>query len=215
MTDQIGDLLGHVPVIPILTFPTNEGLGDVLPLADVLAESGLRVIEVTLRTSAGLSAIERLRQQRPELIVGAGTVWSPSDYSLACEHGAQFVVSPGTTDELFTHAANAPVPWLPGGQTVTELARIHHAGFRWAKFFPAEASGGVAAAGAIGDVLPALQLCATGGIDGDNAADYLALPNIACVAGSWVAPARLIAARDWAGIAALARAAANYSRGAA
>ena len=112
----------------------------------------------------------------------------------------------------FAHATKALVPWLPGGQTVTELARIQQAGYGWAKFFPAEASGGVATAAAIGDVLPALQLCATGGIHADNAQGYLALPNVACVAGSWVAPARLIAARDWQGIATLARAAASYSR---
>ncbi len=209
MTDQIGDILDHAPVIAVVTLAE---LDDVLPLADALADGGLGVIEVTLRTAAGLSAITELRQKRPNLIVGAGTVWNPSDYALASEHGAQFVVSPGTTDELFAHAANASVPWLPGGQTVTELARIQHAGYGWAKFFPAEASGGVAAAAAIGDVLPALKLCATGGIHAGNAVDYLALPNVACVAGSWVAPARLIAARDWSGIASLARAAAHYSR---
>ena len=209
MTDELGDILDHAPVIAIVTL---ADLDDVLPLADALADGGLGVIEVTLRTAAGLSAIAELRQKRPNLIVGAGTVWNPSDYVLASEHGAQFVVSPGTTDELFAHAANASVPWLPGGQTVTELARIQQAGYGWAKFFPADASGGVAAVVAIGDVLPALKLCATGGIHAGNAQDYLALPNVACVAGSWVAPARLIAARDWPAITTLARATANYSR---
>jgi 2-dehydro-3-deoxyphosphogluconate aldolase/(4S)-4-hydroxy-2-oxoglutarate aldolase len=215
LTDAIGEILEKAPVVPILTLvgEATRTLDDVLPLADALVEGGLRVIEVTLRTPVGLPAIERLRERRPELVIGAGTIWNASDYALACERGAQFLVSPGTTDALFAHAANSSVPWLPGGQTVTELARIQHAGFGWAKFFPAEAVGGVATAAAIGDVLPALRLCVTGGINQGNAAGYLGLPNVACVAGSWVAPARLITARDWPGIAALARTAAECAVG--
>jgi Entner-Doudoroff aldolase len=206
MTDAT-EVLGSTRVIPLITIDRSN---DVLAVADALLDGGLSTLEVALRTPAGLSAIERLRRERPELTVGAGTVWTPEQFEGAVGHGAQFVVSPGTTDALFAHAQRASVAWLPGGQTVSELARIHQAGYSLAKFFPAEAAGGISSVAAVGDVLPGLELCPTGGIDATRAGRYLALPNVRCVAGSWIAPRAAIEARQWAAIATRARAAASY-----
>lgn len=202
MTSNARSVLDTARVIPVVSF---DAIDDVLPLADALLAGDLRWVEVTLRTPVGLPAIERLVSARPELVVGAGTVWSPTAYAAACEAGAAFVVSPGTNDALFAHAPRAAVPWLPAGQTVTELGRIHEAGYDLAKFFPAEAMGGIDAVTMFADVLPDLMLCPTGGLNADIAARYLALANVFCVAGSWVAPRALIRARDWGAVTARAR----------
>lgn len=202
MSGHAGVVLEGFRVIPVVSF---DALDEVLPVADALLAGGLTILEVTLRTATGLPAIEHLRSARPELTVGAASVWDPEQFTASCAAGAAFVVSPGTTDALFAHAPGAKVPWLPGGATITELGRIRAAGYGLAKLFPAAAIGGLAMAAAIADVLPDIKLCPTGGLDAESADRYLAQPNVACVAGSWVAPRELIRTRDWPAITARAR----------
>lgn len=197
------------PVIPVLTI---ERAGDAAALARALVAGGLPVLEVTLRTPAALDAIREMAAI-PGAIVGAGTVITPDDVAAAREAGARFAVSPGATDALLAACESADLPLLPGAATASEAMRLLARGYGMLKFFPAEASGGAAALKALGAPLPAITFCPTGGVGPGNAADYLALANVACVGGSWVAPRAAIEAGDWAAIEALARAAAALPRG--
>ncbi|MBX6425934.1 MAG: bifunctional 4-hydroxy-2-oxoglutarate aldolase/2-dehydro-3-deoxy-phosphogluconate aldolase [Variibacter sp.] len=202
-------LVTRAPVIPVLTV---DRVADAVPLARALVAGGLPVLEVTLRTPAALEAIAAIAAAMPQAIVGAGTVTEPKDVAEAVEAGARFLVSPGTPAELAAAMADAPVPCLPGCATVAEAMALAARGFSVLKFFPAEASGGVRWLKAVAAPLPALRFCPTGGIDGGNAADYLALPNVAAVGGSWVAPRDALAAGDFARITELARQAAALGR---
>lgn len=193
--------LSENPIIPVISIQQAE---DALPLATALAEGGLRVIEITLRTEAALPAIERIAAALPEISVGAGTILNPQQFDRAVEHGAQFIVSPGTTDALLNHGIHQSVPYLPGIQTVSELMRGINAGYEFFKFFPAASAGGVAAIRALSAPFEGIQFCPTGGITADNAGDYLNLNNVACVGGTWLAPRELIEAGDWPAITRLA-----------
>ncbi|MEZ5851117.1 MAG: bifunctional 4-hydroxy-2-oxoglutarate aldolase/2-dehydro-3-deoxy-phosphogluconate aldolase [Hyphomicrobiaceae bacterium] len=196
--------LSRVRVVPVLTIATaEEGVG----LARALCAGGLDAIEVTLRTPAALDAMRAIRAEVPEARVGAGTVLTPEQGRDAILAGAQFIVSPGMTPRLIEAAESWPVPFLPGAVTASEAMALSDLGYRVLKFFPAESCGGAAALKALAAPLAGIAFCPTGGIAADNAGDYLALPNVAAVGGSWVAPARLVAARDWDGITALARSA--------
>jgi 2-dehydro-3-deoxyphosphogluconate aldolase/(4S)-4-hydroxy-2-oxoglutarate aldolase len=198
----IDDIVGLAPVIPVLTV---EDIAHAVPLARALSAGGLRVLEITLRTPAALAVIEAMRKAVPEAVVGVGTLTRPSDFAAADRAGAQFGVSPGLTPELASAARGARFPLLPGVMTPTELMAARSAGFSVLKLFPAQQAGGLGMLQALGAPFPDVRFCPTGGISRATAADFLALPNVACVGGSWVAPRAMMASGDWAGIEALAR----------
>lgn len=191
------------PIIPVLVV---EDPAKARPLAQALVDGGLPALEVTLRTPAALEVIREMAQVKGG-IVGAGTLITPDDVTAAVEAGARFGVSPGATDALLDACEAAGLPLLPGAATATEAMRLLARGYDMLKFFPAEASGGAPALKAIGAPLPQISFCPTGGVSPANAANYLSLPNVICAGGSWVAPADLVAAEDWAAITALAKAA--------
>lgn len=205
---QLRALCAGIPVIPVIVLSDPRRAE---PLARALVAGGLPMLEVTLRTPAALEVI-RIMAQVPGAIVGAGTVLTPTDVYRAQQAGATFAVSPGLTDGLAESATDAALPLLPGAATATEAMQAADRGYGMLKFFPAEAAGGVAMLRSLGGPLPALSFCPTGGITADNAPAYLALPNVACVGGTWLAPEPLMAAGDWAGIEARARAAAALAR---
>ena len=184
------------PVVPVLVIDDAE-------LAAALVTGGLPALEVTLRTPAALDAIREMAAVEGG-VVGAGTLLTPADVIAAKEAGALFGVTPGTTERLIDAALDAELPLLPGAATATEALILLERGFTVQKFFPAEASGGVAALKAIGAPIPQVRFCPTGGVTLANAPEYLALSNTICVGGSWVAPKELVRRGDWRGIAALA-----------
>jgi ATP-dependent Clp protease ATP-binding subunit ClpC len=190
-------------VVPVLTLEDPDIAVD---LARALAAGGLPLIEITLRTPAALTVVRRLAEL-PEVVVGAGTVLTPVQGRDAVAAGAKFLVSPGVTPALVDAAEGWGVPYLPGVATAGEAMALAAHGYRVLKFFPAESSGGATALKALAAPLADLVFCPTGGIDAAKAAAYLTLPNVVAVGGSWVAPDRLVKARDWAAITALARAA--------
>ncbi len=202
----LADALRRARVIPVLTIGSA---GDGVEIARALVAGGLSTIEVTLRTPAALESMRQIRAEVPDARVGAGTVLTPEQGRDALLAGAQFIVSPGMTPQLIEAAHSWPVPFLPGAVTASEAMALSDLGYRVLKFFPAEATGGVAALKALAAPLQSISFCPTGGIDAGNVASYLALPNVAGVGGSWVAPAKLVDKRDWAGITALAQAAAQ------
>lgn len=197
-------LCRKAPVIPVLVI---EDAAHAAPLAEALIAGGLTVLEVTLRTPAALDAIAAMSAV-PGGIVGAGTVLTPDDVRAAQDAGAQFAVSPGATDRLLDACEAAGLPILPGAATASEAMRLLERGYGVQKFFPASAIGGAPALKALGGPLPQVRFCPTGGIDTANAADYLALDNVLCVGGSWVAPRQLVQKGEWAAITGLARQAA-------
>ena len=203
--DTLAATLGRGPVIPVIVV---ENLAHAVPLAQALVAGGLTVLEVTLRTPVALEAIALMRAALPDAIVGVGTVLHAEQLHAAAEAGASFAVSPGLTDALATAALAQAVPLLPGIATVSEAMAARERGLRHLKFFPAEAAGGAKFLSSLASVIPDLAFCPTGGIGPANAGSYLALPNVACVGGSWMIPKDKILAGDWAGITALAAAAA-------
>ncbi len=176
-------LLARAPVIPVVVLDDAERA---VPLARSLVDAGMPVIEITLRTPAALEAIELIAAEVPEAWVGAGTVTSPSHADDALAAGAQFLVSPGTTPRLLDALEDSGVPFLPGVATASDIIALLERGITAAKFFPAEASGGVAALRAFAGPFPQVSFCPTGGIDAAKAPGYLALGNVACVGGSWM-----------------------------
>ncbi|MCE8545342.1 bifunctional 4-hydroxy-2-oxoglutarate aldolase/2-dehydro-3-deoxy-phosphogluconate aldolase [Ruegeria pomeroyi] len=197
------------PIVPVLVI---DDAAHARPLAEALVAGGLPALEVTLRTPAALEAI-RIMAQVPGGVVGAGTLVTPEDVRAAKAAGARFGVSPGATDRLLAACEAEGLPLLPGAATASEAMRLLERGYDMLKFFPAEASGGAPALKAIGAPLPQIGFCPTGGVSPQNAESYLSLPNVVCAGGSWVAPKNMVAAGDWAGIEALARAAAALGRG--
>lgn len=197
------------PVIPVIII---ERLEHAVPLARALCAGGVCVLEVTLRTAVALAAIEAIRQAVPEAVVGVGTLTRPEDFTAAASAGAQFGVSPGLTPALAHAAKSVRFPLLPGVMTPAEViaARLH--GFSALKLFPAQQAGGVGMLKALASPFGDVVFCPTGGITRVTAAEYLAQPNVACVGGSWLAPAELLNKGDWAGIETLAREAAALSR---
>ena len=199
---QSADILRRAPVIPVLTIDDFE---IAVPLARALCDGGLSVIEVTLRTKAALAAIAAIAVEVPDCIVGAGTVVRHVDAAFAIGAGAKFLVSPGTDPVLAETFTEIEIPVVPGCATVSEAMVLSDLGFEVLKFFPAEASGGAAWLKAVAAPLPHIRFCPTGGIDMSNAGDYLALPNVIAVGGSWVVPQEALAAKDFARIRTLAR----------
>jgi 2-dehydro-3-deoxyphosphogluconate aldolase/(4S)-4-hydroxy-2-oxoglutarate aldolase len=205
----IAEILRLSPVMPVVTIEDAAGAAD---LARALVRGGIKVIEVTLRTPQALAAIEAIAAGVPEICVGAGTVMSPDDLNLAANAGAAFAISPGATRELLAAGANFRIPYLPAVATATELMSGLAAGFRYFKLFPANVVGGIQALKAFHGPFAEARFCPTGGINLQTASAYLDLPNVLCVGGSWLTPADLLKARDWAGIESLAREAAGLRR---
>ena len=194
-------LMRLAPVIPVLTIDRIE---DAVPLAQALVKGGLRVLEVTLRTPTALQSIAAIAKSVPEAVIGAGTIRTPDHARQACDHGAQFLVSPGTTSALITCFGALNLPVLPGCSTISEAMELAEAGFHCLKFFPAEAAGGIPYLKSLSGPLPDLRFCPTGGIDLQKAPHWLALPNVLCVGGSWVTPADALRDKNWEHITQLA-----------
>ncbi|MEU0284465.1 MULTISPECIES: bifunctional 4-hydroxy-2-oxoglutarate aldolase/2-dehydro-3-deoxy-phosphogluconate aldolase [unclassified Streptomyces] len=199
-------VLGLAPVVPVVVI---EDAADAVPLARALVAGGLPAIEVTLRTPAAPDAIRAIAGEVPGAVVGAGTVITPEQVTGAVAAGARFLVSPGWTDVLLAAMRASGVPFLPGASTASEVMALLERGVREMKFFPARAAGGTAFLKSLAGPLPQARFCPTGGIGPDTAPEYLALPNVGCVGGSWMLPGDAVAARDWDRVERLAREAAG------
>jgi 2-dehydro-3-deoxyphosphogluconate aldolase/(4S)-4-hydroxy-2-oxoglutarate aldolase len=198
--------LDLAPILPVVVLQDAESA---VPLAGALVEGGLSAIEVTLRTPAALDAIARIAAELPDAVVGAGTITTPRQADEAAAAGARFLVSPGSTPVLLDAMAATGLPFLPGTSTVSEVLGVLERGLTAMKFFPAEAAGGTAYLKAVAGPLPEARFCPTGGITPATAPEYLALPNVGCVGGSWLTPADVVARKDWDQIAKLAAEAAG------
>ena len=196
------DIASHGPVIPVIVIDRVE---DALPLAEALLAGGVKVLEVTLRTAAGLPAIEAIARNLPEAVVGVGTVLNADDARRASEAGARFAVSPGYTSEVGGACKDLNLPLLPGVATSSEIMAALADGFSFLKLFPAEAAGGIPLLKAWASPFGQVSFCPTGGISQVTAPNYLALPNVRCVGGSWLTPADAMRQGDWERITQLAR----------
>ena len=196
----------------VLCVLTVDSVQQALSCARALADGGLTAIELTLRTPVAIDAIAAIRHDLPQLAIGAGTVLEPAQVAAVEAAGGQFLVSPGVSPALLDALAASPLPAVPGAATPSELMALHARGFHVAKWFPAAMLGGVAMLKAIQGPLPQMKLCANGGIDASSAADYLALPNVLCVGGSWMVPKEWLAAGAWDKVAAAAKEAAGIVR---
>lgn len=205
---KIDAILKISPVMPIMVIEDASTAGEV---ANALFEGGVKVAEVTLRTPAALDAIREMKRAAPEMCIGAGTVLTSRDVGQAINAGAEFLVTPGITGSLLDALQAATMPCLPGACTPSEVASLMLRGGIRQKFFPAEPSGGAAWVAAMQGPFPSVTFCPTGGISRELAPEYLRLPNVACVGGSWVAPAKAIAAHNWTLIADNARAVMDMS----
>ncbi|MBU2886456.1 bifunctional 4-hydroxy-2-oxoglutarate aldolase/2-dehydro-3-deoxy-phosphogluconate aldolase [Gilvimarinus agarilyticus] len=210
MSLTIDEILKLAPVVPVIVI---EDLEDAVPLAQALYDGGLKVLEITLRTPVALDAIKAMVKALPEdAVIGSGTVVTPEDLQASIDAGCKFMVSPGTTPALIEAAKKSPIPLLPGIASPSEAMNLYTQGFKHLKFFPAEAAGGVPMVKSIGGPLPQITFCPTGGINLEKAPTYLALPNVACVGGTWTTPKNLITEKKWDDIEALAREAASLER---
>jgi 2-dehydro-3-deoxyphosphogluconate aldolase/(4S)-4-hydroxy-2-oxoglutarate aldolase len=207
-TYSIEQIVDIAPVIPVLVL---EDAGTALMVGEALLEGGLPVLEITLRTPAALECIRTLSRLKG-VVVGAGTVLSPDQLSASLDAGASFAVSPGSTPHLVEAALKARVPYLPGVANASEAMMLAEQGLSHLKFFPAEALGGTKHLASLASPLPHIRFCPTGGITQENAKNWLSLPNVCCVGGSWVAPADAIRLRDTKRITSLAREAASLRK---
>ena len=201
-TQQIDLICASAPVIPVLTLDNAE---QAIGIGKALVDGGLIVLEITLRSAYGLTAIKQLKHALPNAIIGAGTVITPEQYDACIEAGADFIVSPGFTAELLHHGSQSTVPLLPGIASVSEAMQGMALGYRRFKLFPAAVVGGVDFLKAIGGPISELKFCPTGGIKPTNAADYLALDNVMCVGGTWLTPAEAVQQGNWQAIEELAK----------
>jgi len=210
-SEMLGPIVAGVSVIPVVVL---DSAAAAVPLATALVAGGLKVIEITLRTGAALEAIKAIAGEVEGAVVGAGTVLSKGQFVASEKAGARFAVSPGVSPDVLAAAADSAIPLMPGAATASEVMTLMDEGYTIQKFFPAEPAGGLAYLKALSAPLPDISFCPTGGIDLRNAPAYLALPNVVCVGGSWVAPKQAIAAGDWSRIERLAREAAALGRAA-
>jgi len=201
-TDRLLGLLAGQPVIPVLKI---DDVAHAVPLARALASGGLRVIEITLRTDSALESIRRVAAEVEDAVVGAGTILNGRQFDQAAQAGSRFIVSPGLSASVLSAAKSSFVPLLPGAITPGEMMTALENDIDFLKFFPAEQAGGAAFLKALASPFAGLRFCPTGGVSQKNVRDYLGLPNVVCVGGSWVAPDDKLKAGDWAGIEALAR----------
>lgn len=206
LNGALSEALRSATVVPVLTIDDPDIGVDV---ARALHRGGLNLIEITLRTPAAVEVIRRIAADVRDVNVGAGTVLDPDDAAKVIAAGARFIVSPGMTPRLLEAAETWQVPFLPGAATASEAMALADLGYRVLKFFPAVPAGGVAYLKSLAAPLSGVTFCPTGGIDAGNAADFLALPNVAAVGGSWVAPAKEVGAKDWLAVSALAHQAAS------
>jgi 2-dehydro-3-deoxyphosphogluconate aldolase/(4S)-4-hydroxy-2-oxoglutarate aldolase len=206
---QAAEVLALSPVMPVVVI---DDAAQAEPLARAILAGGIRTIEVTLRTPAAFDAIRAIATNVPEMIVGAGTVLTAADMGQAIEAGAKYALSPGGTPKLMKAARKMSIPFIPGVATASEIMRGLSQGYTHFKFFPAEQLGGAAALKSLSAPLPNARFCPTGGITPEKAPAYLALGNVDCVGGSWIAPADKIKAGDWGAIEAAAKAAAALRR---
>ena len=183
------EILKLGPVMPVIVI---EDAKDAVPLADALLAGGISTIEITLRTDAALEAMRRIAAERPDMVIGAGTILNEANAADAKAAGAKFGVSPGATDKVLAGCQDAELALLPGVATVSEMMKLSEQGYDILKFFPASAAGGLPLLKSVASPLPHLTFCPTGGISQQTAPDWLALANIACVGGSWIAPQQLI-----------------------
>lgn len=200
----------HVsPVIPVVTITDPQ---HAVPVARALADGGVRIIELTLRTGSALESLKRIANEVPDILLGAGTILTPAQADSAVAAGAQFLVSPGVTPELLDHLLQLGVPFLPGVATVGEVMAVLERGITAMKFFPAGPAGGPDYLAAVGAPIPQVQFCPTGGVSLESALDYLSLGNVPCVGGSWLTPRGAVEAEDWQQITRLAQGAAALGR---
>jgi len=204
------ELLQQSPVMPVMVI---KDLDTAVDLARSLVAGGVRSLEITLRSDAALEAIRLISQAVPEALVGVGTVRSAQQLDAAVKAGAKFAVSPGLTPDIAQAARRAGIPFLPGVATPSESMYAADQGFTVQKLFPAEAVGGVALLKAFYGPLPDVVFCPTGGINAANAGQYLALPNVKCVGGSWLTPDAMVASKNWDAITDLARQACLLQKG--
>jgi len=202
MTDPLRQILKRAPIVPVIA--VND-INNAIPLAKALIAGGISVLEITLRTKHGLEAIRRIKAEVEGAIVGVGTVLNTKDLADSVDSGSEFVITPGLTDNLLTAGLNCGVPFMPAIATVSDLMRCLENGLDTLKFFPAEAMGGVKTLKAYAGPFPDVCFCPTGGIGLHNLADYLALPTVLTVGGSWVVPEKLVAEGNWAEITRLAQ----------
>lgn len=199
---KIQEILSAAPVVPVIVI---DELEDAIPLARALYNGGLRALEVTLRTPVAAEAVKQIKEALPEAYVGTGTVVDKASFEASVNAGADFMVSPGVSSELLELAKSSDIPFLPGAATPSEAMELASHGFKFLKFFPAEAAGGAPMLKSIGGPLPQVTFCPTGGISLESAPKYLALNNVVCVGGTWMLDKSLIANKDWQAIEALAK----------
>ena len=199
---SIEKILASAPVVPVVVI---DNLEDAAPLARALYSGGLKALEITLRTPIAAAAVKLMKAEVPEAYVGTGTVVDKASFEASVAAGADFMVSPGVNDELLALAKETDIPFLPGAATPSEVMKLASHGFKFLKFFPAEAAGGTAMLKSIGGPLPQVTFCPTGGISLATAPSYLALSNVICVGGTWMLDKKLIENKDWQAIEALAR----------
>lgn len=199
---SIEKILTSAPVVPVVVI---EHIEDAAPLAQALYNGGLKVLEITLRTPVAAEAVKIMKEVVPDAYVGTGTVIDEATFQASVDAGADFMVSPGVNDKLLSLAKESDIPFLPGAATPSEVMNLASHGFKFLKFFPAEAAGGAPMLKSIGGPLPQIKFCPTGGISLATAPKYLALNNVVCVGGTWMLDKELIANKDWQAIEALAK----------
>ncbi|GAA7983633.1 bifunctional 4-hydroxy-2-oxoglutarate aldolase/2-dehydro-3-deoxy-phosphogluconate aldolase [Helicobacter pylori] len=194
MQDKIIEVLQISPIVPVVVV---ENIKDAVPLAQSLIEGGIQIIEVTLRSSCALEAIELIAKNVPKMRVGAGTILDPTQLEQAQNRGAEFLISPGLTIKLLEHAKKKDMPLIPGVSSSSEVMQALELGYNALKFFPAEYCGGVKLLNAFNGPFKGVKFCPTGGISADNMHSYLSLENVLCVGGSWLTPKNLIQNKEW------------------
>ncbi|GAA7330836.1 bifunctional 4-hydroxy-2-oxoglutarate aldolase/2-dehydro-3-deoxy-phosphogluconate aldolase [Helicobacter pylori] len=194
MQDKIIEVLQISPIVPVVVI---ENIKDAVPLAQSLIEGGIQIIEVTLRSSCALEAIELIAKNVPKMRVGAGTILNPTQLEQAQNRGAEFLISPGLTIKLLEHAKKKDMPLIPGVSSSSEVMQALELGYSTLKFFPAEYCGGVKLLNAFNGPFKGVKFCPTGGISADNMHSYLNLENVLCVGGSWLTPKNLIQNKEW------------------
>ncbi|GAA6829254.1 bifunctional 4-hydroxy-2-oxoglutarate aldolase/2-dehydro-3-deoxy-phosphogluconate aldolase [Helicobacter pylori] len=194
MQDKIIEVLQISPIVPVVVI---ENIKDAVPLAQSLIEGGIQIIEVTLRSSCALEAIELIAKNVPKMRVGAGTILNPTQLEQAQNRGAEFLISPGLTIKLLEYAKKKDMPLIPGVSSSSEVMQALELGYSALKFFPAEYCGGVKLLNAFNGPFKGVKFCPTGGISADNMRSYLNLENVLCVGGSWLTPKNLIQNKEW------------------
>ncbi len=194
MQDKIIEVLQISPIVPVVVI---ENIKDAVPLAQSLVEGGIQIIEVTLRSSCALEAIELIAKNVPKMRVGAGTILNPTQLEQAQNRGAEFLISPGLTIKLLEYAKKKDMPLIPGVSSSSEVMQALELGYNALKFFPAEYCGGVKLLNAFNGPFKGVKFCPTGGISADNMRSYLNLENVLCVGGSWLTPKNLIQNKEW------------------